>query len=211
MPNRGCPDVSSLSLRCTDTRSRCYPSSYRLHHTRRVASAFWNIIISDSVTEAQRRASQGNLSLSEGRLEEYRHLFVCFNFQWSDLILYIPRSAQKSSLVQGAYVHESGPGVRGRLIDLCEPTQWRYETAIFVILGRNIDSVVVDEEYHRLHRGAPFTILFDSARCANMLHSTLVYAQPVCGSGDIYSARYDSSKTDQRQVPSVCEGCASSG
>lgn len=38
------------------------------------------------------------------------------------------------------------PGVRGRLIDLCKPTQRKYETAISVILGRNIDAVVVDEE-----------------------------------------------------------------
>jgi structural maintenance of chromosome 1 len=37
-------------------------------------------------------------------------------------------------------------GVRGRLIDLCKPTQRKYESAISVILGRNIDAVVVDEE-----------------------------------------------------------------
>ncbi|KAH9170044.1 cohesin complex subunit psm1 [Lactarius sanguifluus] len=38
------------------------------------------------------------------------------------------------------------PGVRGRLVDLCKPTQRKYETAISVVLGRNIDAVVVDEE-----------------------------------------------------------------
>ncbi|KAI0247997.1 cohesin complex subunit psm1 [Lactifluus subvellereus] len=38
------------------------------------------------------------------------------------------------------------PGVRGRLVDLCKPTQRKYESAISVILGRNIDAVVVDEE-----------------------------------------------------------------
>ncbi|KAA1474997.1 hypothetical protein DENSPDRAFT_401153 [Dentipellis sp. KUC8613] len=38
------------------------------------------------------------------------------------------------------------PGVRGRLIDLCKPTQRKYETAISVVFGRNIDAVVVDEE-----------------------------------------------------------------
>ncbi|KAH9061732.1 cohesin complex subunit psm1 [Lactarius deliciosus] len=37
-------------------------------------------------------------------------------------------------------------GVRGRLVDLCKPTQRKYETAISVVLGRNIDAVVVDEE-----------------------------------------------------------------
>ncbi|KDQ14832.1 hypothetical protein BOTBODRAFT_187573 [Botryobasidium botryosum FD-172 SS1] len=37
-------------------------------------------------------------------------------------------------------------GVRGRIIDLCKPTQRKYEAAISVILGRNIDAVVVDNE-----------------------------------------------------------------
>ncbi|KAF8638669.1 hypothetical protein AX17_002030 [Amanita inopinata Kibby_2008] len=38
------------------------------------------------------------------------------------------------------------PGVRGRVIDLCKPIQRKYETAVSVILGRNIDAIVVDEE-----------------------------------------------------------------
>ncbi|KAF8587801.1 condensin complex subunit SMC1 [Ramaria rubella] len=38
------------------------------------------------------------------------------------------------------------PGVRGRVIDLCQPTQRKYETAVSVILGRNIDALVVDHE-----------------------------------------------------------------
>jgi structural maintenance of chromosome 1 len=38
------------------------------------------------------------------------------------------------------------PGVRGRVVDLCKPTQRKYETAVSVVLGRNIDAVVVDEE-----------------------------------------------------------------
>ncbi|KAK7020211.1 Structural maintenance of chromosomes protein 1 [Paramarasmius palmivorus] len=38
------------------------------------------------------------------------------------------------------------PGVRGRVIDLCKPSQRKYETAVSVVLGRNIDAVVVDEE-----------------------------------------------------------------
>lgn len=37
-------------------------------------------------------------------------------------------------------------GVRGRLVDLCKPTERKYETAVSVILGRNIDAIVVDEE-----------------------------------------------------------------
>ena len=37
-------------------------------------------------------------------------------------------------------------GVRGRVVDLCKPTQRKYETAVSVILGRNVDAVVVDHE-----------------------------------------------------------------
>ena len=35
-------------------------------------------------------------------------------------------------------------GVRGRVVDLCKPTQRKYETAVSVILGRNVDAVVVE-------------------------------------------------------------------
>ena len=42
-------------------------------------------------------------------------------------------------------LHLSVSGVRGRIIDLCKPIQWKYET-VSVILGRNIDAIVVDEE-----------------------------------------------------------------
>jgi chromosome segregation ATPase len=37
-------------------------------------------------------------------------------------------------------------GVRGRVMDLCKPTARKYETAVSVVLGRNIDAIVVDEE-----------------------------------------------------------------
>ncbi|KAJ3285102.1 Structural maintenance of chromosomes protein 1 [Rhizoclosmatium sp. JEL0117] len=38
------------------------------------------------------------------------------------------------------------PGVHGRLIDLCKPTQRKYDIAVATILGRNIDAIVVDTE-----------------------------------------------------------------
>ena len=50
-----------------------------------------------------------------------------------------PFSVEFRSLILAA-------GVRGRLMDLCKPTQRKYETAISVVFGRNIDAVVVDEE-----------------------------------------------------------------
>jgi chromosome segregation ATPase len=37
-------------------------------------------------------------------------------------------------------------GVRGRVVDLCQPAARKYETAVSVVLGRNIDAIVVDEE-----------------------------------------------------------------
>lgn len=32
------------------------------------------------------------------------------------------------------------------MVDLCKPTAKKYEMAISVVLGRNIDAIVVDEE-----------------------------------------------------------------
>ncbi|CAK5262899.1 unnamed protein product [Mycena citricolor] len=37
-------------------------------------------------------------------------------------------------------------GVRGRVVDLCKPSQRKYETAVSVVLGWNIDAIVVDSE-----------------------------------------------------------------
>ncbi|GAA5911296.1 cohesin subunit SMC1 [Sporobolomyces salmoneus] len=38
------------------------------------------------------------------------------------------------------------PGVKGRVIDLCKPTQQKYSIAVQTVLGRNVDSIVVDSE-----------------------------------------------------------------
>ena len=38
------------------------------------------------------------------------------------------------------------PGVHGRLIDLCRPSQKKFEKAVEIILGKNMDSIVVDTE-----------------------------------------------------------------
>lgn len=38
------------------------------------------------------------------------------------------------------------PGVRGRLVDLCKPTQRKYDLAISTVLGRNADAIIVDQE-----------------------------------------------------------------
>lgn len=38
------------------------------------------------------------------------------------------------------------PGVSGRLVDLCQPTGKKFDTALTVVLGRHLDSIVVDCE-----------------------------------------------------------------
>lgn len=41
---------------------------------------------------------------------------------------------------------ETFPGVRGRLLDLCQPTQQKYDLAVTTVLGRNADAIIVDSE-----------------------------------------------------------------
>ena len=38
------------------------------------------------------------------------------------------------------------PGVRGKILDLCKPTQRKYDLAVSIIMGKNMDSIVVDNE-----------------------------------------------------------------
>ncbi|PWN23168.1 cohesin complex subunit psm1 [Microstroma glucosiphilum] len=38
------------------------------------------------------------------------------------------------------------PGVKGRLVDLCKPTQHKYDIAITTVLGRNTDAIIVERE-----------------------------------------------------------------
>ena len=38
------------------------------------------------------------------------------------------------------------PGVRGRLVDLCRPTQRRYNLAVTVAGGKDMDAIVVDKK-----------------------------------------------------------------
>lgn len=38
------------------------------------------------------------------------------------------------------------PGVKGRLVDLCKPTQHKYDLAITTVLGRNTDAIIVERE-----------------------------------------------------------------
>lgn len=104
----------------------------------------------------------------------------------------------KVNFIQRAYVSRSS-GVRGRVVDLCKPTQRKYETAISVILGRNIDAVVVDEERTAIDCiEVRHLSLFHSVVPGGPICYAIVHAQPACGPGNVYSARHDPSETDQR-------------
>jgi chromosome segregation ATPase len=43
-------------------------------------------------------------------------------------------------------VNNWSTGVKGRVVDQCRPTSRKYDTAVSVVLGRNIDSIIVDTE-----------------------------------------------------------------
>ncbi|KAI9499732.1 RecF/RecN/SMC [Zychaea mexicana] len=38
------------------------------------------------------------------------------------------------------------PGMHGKLSDLCKPTQRKYDAAVATVLGRNMDSIIVDDQ-----------------------------------------------------------------
>ena len=47
------------------------------------------------------------------------------------------------------------PGVRGRLIELCNVTEKRFTLAASIVLGKHIDAIVVDTEAVRARLGVP--------------------------------------------------------
>lgn len=66
-----------------------------------------------------------------------------------------------------ASLKRSFAGVHGRVVDLCKPTQRKYDVAVAIILGGNLDAIVVDREktaleciqYLREQRAPPSTFL----------------------------------------------------
>ena len=79
------------------------------------------------------------------------------------------------------------PGVRGRVVDLCKPTQRKYETAVSVVLGRNIDAVVVDEEKTAIDCIEVCLRSLLPVLCSRMC---AVYAEPTCRASDVHPSRY---------------------
>ena len=88
------------------------------------------------------------------------------------------------------------PGVRGRVVDLCKPTQRKYETAVSVVLGRNIDAVVVDEEKTAIDciEVSMFSSIFETN--ADSMDIS-VHAQSTCRPSDFHSPRYHPGQTHQ--------------
>ncbi|CAF3075869.1 unnamed protein product [Rotaria socialis] len=74
------------------------------------------------------------------------------------------RAQRRAELIENL---KQFPGVYGRLIDLCEPTHKRFQMAITKVLGRNMDSIIVEREttvqsclrYMKEHRYEPETFL----------------------------------------------------
>ena len=59
------------------------------------------------------------------------------------------------------------PGVHGRVIELCKPSQKKYNAAVTIAMGKNMDAIVVDNEataqdcirYLKEKKGAPETFV----------------------------------------------------
>ena len=83
-------------------------------------------------------------------------------------------------------------------MDLCKPTQRKYEMAVSVVLGRNIDAVVVDEEKTaidcievRLPPSLPFPPPLFFPFDHGLMWGMLVHAQPTRGHRDVHTIGHD--------------------
>ena len=83
------------------------------------------------------------VQISMNRIEKrsLRRLWLVFREYFQVLLLFSHSLGYDSDILC-----LSISGVRGRIVDLCKPIQRKYETAVSVVLGRNIDAIVVDEE-----------------------------------------------------------------
>lgn len=53
---------------------------------------------------------------------------------------------QRINYIQSCLLTNHLKGVHGRLSELCRPTQRKYDVAVATTLGRNMDSIVVDDQ-----------------------------------------------------------------
>jgi structural maintenance of chromosome 1 len=73
-------------------------------------------------------------------------------------------------------------GVHGRMLDLCKPGQRKYDLAVQIILGKNLDAVIVDSEKTAIEC-IQVSLFFTSTLC-------VVYERSESWTGHFYSVGY---------------------
>lgn len=89
------------------------------------------------------------------------------------------------------------PGVRGRVSDLCKPSLKKYELAVSVVLGRNNDAVIVDEEKTAIDC---IEVSESVIRSQSVLSCSPVSAQSESWPSHIHPPQHDTSEVDKRQI-----------
>lgn len=80
------------------------------------------------------------------------------------------------------------PGVRGRITDLCKSTQKKYNIAITVAMGRNMDAVIVDDEKTAMECiQVKFLRIFFFCVNSFFVFFFLVYERTTCWYSNFYS------------------------
>uniref|UniRef100_A0A9J8DEV9 Structural maintenance of chromosomes protein n=1 Tax=Cyprinus carpio carpio TaxID=630221 RepID=A0A9J8DEV9_CYPCA len=123
--------------------SRCFKDHYKM-----------NKELTEEVELAKRRIDEINMELNQqlgdARIDRQEN----------------SRQQRKAEIMES--IKRLYPGsVYGRLIDLCQPTQKKYQIAVTKVLGKNMDAIIVDSEktgrdciqYIKEQRGEPETFL----------------------------------------------------
>lgn len=103
--------------------------------------------------------------------------------------------------------------VLGRVSDLCKPTQRKYDTAVSVVLGRNIDSVVVDTQKTAIECIEVSVFMLQSSWNPHVCSPFLAFfaltvpALAASRCRDLPPSRFHHAETCERQVPLVCARC----
>uniref|UniRef100_A0AAR2JUH6 Structural maintenance of chromosomes protein n=1 Tax=Pygocentrus nattereri TaxID=42514 RepID=A0AAR2JUH6_PYGNA len=114
--------------------------------------------LTEEVELAKRRIDEINMELNQVRLCNWKNARI--DRQENS------RQQRKAEIMES--IKRLYPGsVYGRLIDLCQPTQKKYQIAVTKVLGKNMDAIIVDSEktgrdciqYIKEQRGEPETFL----------------------------------------------------
>uniref|UniRef100_A0A672S6A0 Structural maintenance of chromosomes protein 1A n=1 Tax=Sinocyclocheilus grahami TaxID=75366 RepID=A0A672S6A0_SINGR len=128
--------------------SRCFKDHYKMNSIKRMEEE-----LTEEVELAKRRIDEINMELNQlgdARIDRQEN----------------SRQQRKAEIMES--IKRLYPGsVYGRLIDLCQPTQKKYQIAVTKVLGKNMDAIIVDSEktgrdciqYIKEQRGEPETFL----------------------------------------------------